>query len=432
MASFIEKQLPTLAKLLPSKKNGASKSDFVESDSVEPDSRQPSSRDAESAETEPSSAKTTKLQMPSFKRPSFAMPKGPGLSFGGAKKTGNTVGLEIESGSIAATEVSGNGVVGGTAIAQLPPGVVSEGEVQDPDALAEALKDLFARHKLSKNVRLGVANQRVVVRMLRLPLIEKEEELETAIRFQAADHIPMPLEQAVLDFEVITKHASPEGGERYMDVMAVAARRDMVSTLVGSMRKAGLRPIGIDLSAFGMIRALAGDAPPPMEGEVVPTTLFCHFGDVTNLAVARGGKCLFTRVAPFGIEDIATQVAEREGMPLEDARDCLTDVGLEEGVDEFSLDHDEDTTVRKALEDGAAKLVDELRVSLEFYASQEDAAAVDQVIVCGPGSAIPGLTERIEDGLGLTIEPATPMALSKLDEEQAARLTISYGLALEG
>src|SRR5687767_6545558 len=105
MASFIEKQLPTLAKLLPSKKNGASEPDF------EPDSREPSSRDAESAETEPSSAKTTKLQMPSFKRPSFAMPKGPSLSFGGAKKTGNTVGLEIESGSIAATEVSGNGVV---------------------------------------------------------------------------------------------------------------------------------------------------------------------------------------------------------------------------------------------------------------------------------------------------------------------------------
>jgi Tfp pilus assembly PilM family ATPase len=118
-------------------------------------------------------------------------------------------------------------------------------------------------------------------------------------------------------------------------------------------------------------------------------------------------------------------------MPLEDARDCLIDVGLEEGVDEFSLDHDEDTVVREALEDGANKLVDELRISLEFYASQEDAAPVDNVIVCGPGSAIPGLPERIEDGLGLDIEPATPRALSSLDPEQAARLTISYGLALE-
>jgi type IV pilus assembly protein PilM len=229
----------------------------------------------------------------------------------------------------------------------------------------------------------------------------------------------------------VAKHASPEGGERFMDVLVVAARRDMVSSLTMALRKAGLRPIGIDLAAFGMIRALGNDAPPPMEGEVVPTTLYCQLGDVTNLAVARGGKCLFTRVAPFGIEDIAGQVAEREGMPLEEARECLADIGLEEGVDEFSLDHDEDATVRQALEDGAGKLVDELRVSLEFYASQEGAAPVDQVVVCGPGSAIPGLTERIEDGLGLTIEPATPRALSGLDPEDAARLTISYGLALE-
>lgn len=401
MTSILEKHFPTVAKLT-GKKNGAGK----------PETDQPTT------------------DKPGFKRPSFSMPKGPSLSLSG-KKSGGTVGLEIESNSIAATEVSGAGVVGGTAIAPLPPGVVSEGEVRDPDALAEVLKDLFTRHKLSKTVRLGVANQRVVVRTLRLPLIEKDDELETAIRFQAADHIPMPLDEAVLDFEVVGKQASAEGGDRYMDVVAVAARRDMVSVLTSTLRKAGLRPIGIDLSAFGMIRALGNDAPPPMDGEVVPTTLYCHFGDVTNLAVARGGMCLFTRVAPFGIEDIAVRVAEREGMPLEDARDCLIDVGLEGGVDEFSLDHDEDTVVREALEDGATKLVDELRISLEFYSSQEDAAPVDNVVVCGPGSTISGLTERIEDGLGLTIEPATPMGLSRLDPEQAARLTISYGLALE-
>lgn len=425
MASFIEKQLPTLAKLLP-KKDGAGKAEQAEPAVAEPASAEPA---PPGPAPENGSSRPT-LKMPAFKRPSFSMPKGPGLSLGGAK-TGGTVGLEIESGSIAATEVGSNGAVVGTAIAELPPGVASEGEIHDADALSEELKNLFARHKLSKSVRLGVANQRVVVRTLRLPLIEKDDELETAIRFQAADHIPMPLDQAVLDFEVVAKHASPEGGDRHMDVVAVAARRDMVSTLTGALRKAGLRPIGIDLSAFGMIRALGNDAAPPMEGEFVPTTLYCHLGDVTNLAVARNGMCLFTRVAPFGIEDIATRVAEREGMPLEDARDALGDIGLEEGVDEFSLDHDEDRTVREALEEGAAKLVDELRVSLEFYASQEDAAPVDHVVVCGPGSTIPGLTERIEDGLGLTIEPASPRALSKLDPEQAARLTVSYGLALE-
>ena len=424
MPSFLEKQLPTLAKLI-NKRGGGS-----EPDPIEPDSREPSSRDEEPEET--GSSRTLKMPaMPAFKRPSFNMPKGPSLSLGGSKKSGGTVGLEIESGTIAATEIGSNGAISHTAITELPPGIVTEGEVQDPAALSEALKDMFSRHKLSRQVRLGIANQRVVVRMLRLPLIEKDDELETAIRFQATDHIPMPLEQAVLDYEVVGKHNDMEGGERNMDVVAVAARRDMIAVLLDALRNAGLRPVGIDLAAFGMIRALKGLEPPTVEGAAVPTVLYCHLGDVTNLAVAREGQCLFTRVAPFGVESMAARVAEKVNMTIEDARDVLMDIGLEGGVNEFAQDQDEDTVVRAILDDGATKFADELRVSLEFYSSQEGAAPVDRVVLCGPGSAIPGLSERIEQELGLDIEDALPQALSGLDPEQAARLTVSYGLGLE-
>src|SRR5688572_15924536 len=114
MSSFIEKQLPTLAKLL-NKRGGGSKPDSIEPDPIEPDSREPSTRDEESGE--PSSGRTLKMPaMPAFKRPSFSMPKGPSLSLGGAKKTGGTVGLEIESGTIAATEVGAGGGISRTAI----------------------------------------------------------------------------------------------------------------------------------------------------------------------------------------------------------------------------------------------------------------------------------------------------------------------------
>ena len=148
-------------------------------------------------------------------------------------------------------------------MAPLGAGVFSEGEVSDPEALGDALKELFSNHKLSKAVRVGLASQRVAVRTLRLPLIEDRRELETAIRFQAQDHIPMPLEQAVLDWQVVG-HSTGENGERQVDVVAVAARRDMLSGLMSALNRAGLRPVGIDLSAFGMIRALAGETPPPV------------------------------------------------------------------------------------------------------------------------------------------------------------------------
>ena len=91
-----------------------------------------------------------------------------------SKRTSSTVvGLDIEADSIAAAEVSVNGSisVGATGVASLAPGIAAEGEVSDPEGLGEALKDLFAEHKLPKSVRVGIANQRVVVRTLRMPAI---------------------------------------------------------------------------------------------------------------------------------------------------------------------------------------------------------------------------------------------------------------------
>ena len=147
-------------------------------------------------------------------------------------KSKAVVGLDIEAGSIAATEVRHNGSaeVTGHGVVSLGPGVFREGEVSDSEALGDALKELFSKHKLSRTVRLGIANQRVAVRTLRLPAIDNADELETAIRFQAQDHIPMPLDQAVLDWQVVGE-PSGEEGQRQVDVVAVAARRDMLAAV---------------------------------------------------------------------------------------------------------------------------------------------------------------------------------------------------------
>ncbi len=379
-------------------------------------------------------------------------------------KQKSIVGLDIEAGSIAASEVSSNGSVRVTrhGIAPLAPGVFREGEVADAEALAATLKELFANHKLSKTVRLGVANQRVVVRTLYLPPIEKAEELEHAIRFQAQEHIPMPLDQAVLDWELI-RHSATESGERRAEVVVVAARRDMVSALLDALGQAGLRPVGIDLSAFGMIRALqngahagvgaAGYVAAPAlsyedrvaqqgagEGEDAataaeapqPAQLYCNLGDVVNLAVAQGSSCLFTRVSPLGIEGIAQKLAERRQLTLAHARQWLVHVGMEAPVDEIDGDVETVRSTREVLDEGAGKLADELRLSLEYYGAQDGAVMVDSIVACGPGTTIPGLVERLQRQLGHPFAIGRPPALAQLDEAAAARLTLSYGLALDG
>ena len=341
------------------------------------------------------------------------------------KQTGPVAGLDIEAGSIAATQVAVNGAtqVTGSAIGALDPGAFHEGEVLDAGTLSAALKDFFAEHKLSKRVRLGIGNQRLVVRTMRLPAIEDPKEMDAAVRFQAQEQMPMPLDQAVLEHQVVGGAPAEEGGTAKVDVVVVAARREMIASFVEPLRRAGLDPVGVDLSAFGMIRALAE----PSEDAV----LYCSLGDVTNLAVARGRACLFTRVSHVGLEAISARLAGERGLTPAHTAQWLSYVGLEAPVEQLEGDAETAAATRRALEEGLGSLADELRLSLDYYGAQEAAVPVERIVLCGPGSALAGLPSRMEAGIGLPISVARPAALGGFDEAAAARLTVPFGLALE-
>ena len=166
-----------------------------------------------------------------------------------------SVGLDIDSGYLAAVEVR-DGRIARAVSADLPAGAFADGEVNDPAALGAQLKDFVKSNDLPRRVRLGVANQQIAVRSMDLPAIEDQAELAAAVRFQASDTIAMPLEEAVLDYQVVGESTGPEGSPRVRVVVA-AARESMVNLLVEAARGAGLRPLGIDLSAFALVRALS-------------------------------------------------------------------------------------------------------------------------------------------------------------------------------
>lgn len=348
------------------------------------------------------------------------------------RKTSTVVGLDIETGSIAATAVRTNGKpeLIGAGMAPLDPGIVREGEVQDPAALSRALKELFSEHKLPREVRLGVANQRVAVRSLIAPAIEDRDEFAAAVLFQAQEQIPMPLDQAIVDWQIIPRAGMPGEAAEGVEVIVVAARKDMLVAIADAARSAGLKPVGIDHSAFAMIRALAPRTP---EAAAQPGgILYCNIGDVTNLAVARGTSCLFTRVTGFGIEGIAQSLAEARTLTIEHARQWLSHVGLERPVTAIDGEREIVDAARRALDDGARRLVDEIRVSLDYYRQSERSVAVESVVVSGPGTAIPGLVERLRTELVMPISTGRPAALADLADAEASRLTLAYGLGLDG
>jgi type IV pilus assembly protein PilM len=355
------------------------------------------------------------------------------------KKSSAVVGVDIDAESVAAAVP---GAAGGEVRAQvqpLPEGAFSSGEILDADAVTEALGELFSRSKLPKQVRLAVASQGVAFRMLRLPLIEDPKQLHSAVRFQAQEQIPIPLDAAVLDHQVIAAHVA-EDGSRHIDVAVVAARRQSVDRLLGAARKAGLDPVGIDLAAFGMFRALAsvptaagpnGGSEPGATEAYVPATLYCSFGGITNLAISRGFACLFSRVAQFGVHDIAQELVAATGLSLEHAEQWLIHTGFEVPLEEIEGDTEAIAAARSALQSNLPALADELRISLDYYGAQEGAAAVEGVVLCGWGSAIPGLAQELGAALGREVSVRRPEALSGFDAGEAARLTVPFGLALE-
>ena len=219
----------------------------------------------------------------------------PRLALKRSKADRAVVGLEIEPRHIAAAEVAVNGHVSLTrgAVEMLRPGIMRDGEVTDEAELASVLRTFFDTHGLPRHVRLGIANQRIVVRSLDLPVLEDPKQLAQAVRMQAPDHIPMPIDEAVMDFQPLGVVETPAGPRSRVTVVAV--RRDMVERLVGAAQLAGLKLAGIDLSAFAMIRSLDVEMP---AGEAV---LYVNVGGITNVAVASGASCLFTRTAHGGV-----------------------------------------------------------------------------------------------------------------------------------
>ncbi len=353
------------------------------------------------------------------------------------KKTAITVGVDIDAGSIAAAQPPDEAGALRAAIEPLPDGAFVAGEVTDAGAVSEALERLFSRSKLPKQVRLAVASQGVAFRTLRLPLIEDPEQLRSAVRFQAQEQIPMPLDAAVLDHQVIGAQVE-EDGSRRVDVAVVAARRQSVEALISAARDAGLDPVGIDLAAFGMIRALAGDpgdsagpgADPDGE-QFVQATLYCSLGGVSNLAIAREHSCLFSRVAQFGVHEIAQELSAGSGLTIEHAEMWLVHTGLDTPLDEISGDAATAAAARGVLEGNLGRLADELRLSLDYYGAQEGATPVGGIVLCGWGSGIPGLAAGLGGILGREVSARRPAALAGYSDAEAGRLTLPYGLGLE-
>jgi type IV pilus assembly protein PilM len=366
--------------------------------------------------------------------PSLSLPKLPARGVKSGHSSKRVVGLKIGASQIAAARISNNGVAELQQLARDPlaAGVVVAGELRDPEALGDALKVFFARHKLpKKGVRLGIASNRIGVRILEIVGVEEEKQLANAVQFRAQEALPIPLDEAVLDYRVLEETVDAEG-QKVKRVLLVVAYRELVDRYVSACRKAGINLDGIDLEAFALLRALG--APADREGSALVAVAIGH--DRSTFAVSDGRVCEFTRVVEWGGSALNVALARafdstpsevetmKRGLSL-DGTTTPEDLTPEQVI--VALD-----AVRRQLQSFARELVS----SLQFYQNQPGSLGIGEIVLTGGTAHLPGLAEELERLIGVHVRIGDPFARLKVGKrfagtEQIGSLAVAIGLGIE-
>ncbi len=349
------------------------------------------------------------------------------------------VGLDIGSEAVRAAVVeSGKAtpVLRRFSEVPLPPGVVSAGDILDDGAVTEAVAALWKRHRLPrKNVVVGIANQRVIVRQVDVPHLE-EAELVDALPYQVQDAIPIPVEDAVLDFVPLEEFTTPDG-DLMLSILVIAAQRDMVDGLVRIASGAALDVSSIDLQAFGLVRAAFGTD--LLLGGEGPQALLDVGGSMSQIVIVRGGISRFVRILPIGGDQFTEALSSGLAMSREDAEELKRRVGV--SPEGFPEGDDEEATARRILTRSADSLIEEIRGSVNYYLTQAGEQALERLVVSGNGARLPHLANRVGKSLNAQVEPVrvldhisvgrVQMTESQLLELQPV-LPAAVGLALWG
>ena len=312
----------------------------------------------------------------------------------------------------------------------LPPGAVVDGDVVEPTVVASALRELWGRAGLRQRaVAVGLASQRVTVRQIDLPELP-DAELADAVRLQAQDQLPIPVDQALLD-HVVVEHYVVGDDRRNVRVLLVAVEREMVDRLLTAVTVAKLRPVAVDLDAFALIRSLATDL---IVGEV---ELIVDIGAmVTKIALHRAGDPLFVRMVRLGGEATTSQLQKVLELSWEEAEEAKlgASAAMAAGV---ALDPDDERA--RVLQDAVQRVVSEIRNSLDFFRTQNDDVEVHRVLLSGGASLAPNLADQLQGALDVPVQRGDPMHSVDTDDrrpdaadsqDECPFLAVAVGLAL--
>ena len=315
------------------------------------------------------------------------------------------IGLDIGTNAVRVAEIEAGDPPRLTSFGQvaLPAGAMRDGEVIDPTAVTAAVERLWKELSLKKApVRIGVASPRVLVRTVDLPTMS-DDELAGALRFQAQELIPIPLEDAVLDFQVLEALPMPEATgdgpppQAMSRVLLAAAHKDLIRNLTGAVRAAGLSVSSVDLVPLALVRSV-GRRVSDNGGGV--EAIVSVGGGVTVVVVHELGVPRFVRILGSGGRVVTDAIARDLELTQEQAE------AVKRGDERAPTDLR--TRARDAMARPISDLVEQIRGSLDYYRTQPDAIRLLRVTLTGGGSLTPGLADQLLDTVGVPVDLARP------------------------
>jgi len=310
----------------------------------------------------------------------------------------NAIGLDIGSSSIKLIQLreTSKGIhLVNFDMALLPPEAVVDGALMNFTAIVEKIRELLRVHRIRfKECALSISGHSVIIKKISLPEMTPEE-LQESIQWEAEQYIPFEIKDVEVDVEIL----NPKAGQGQMDVLLVAAKKEIINDYVSVAMEAGLKPVIMDVDTFTIQNAfeLNYGFPP---NEVI--ALINIGASVININIVANGITTFTRDIGMGGQMLTEEIQKQLNVSYEEAEHYKT--GGEGTISSSSIYRE----VQRLSERVSETLVTEIQRSIDFFAATTINADISRIYLSGGSSQIPALIRSLERRLEVPVELVNP------------------------
>ncbi|WP_223636800.1 type IV pilus assembly protein PilM [Corallococcus sp. EGB] len=310
----------------------------------------------------------------------------------------------------------------------LPPEAIVDGALMNSTAIVQAVQELMSELKVKgKDVAIGVSGHSVIIKKIQMPRMS-QDELEESIQWEAEQYIPFDVKDVNIDTQILDGGGNDATGQ--MDVLLVAAKKDMINDYTTVVSEAGLAPVVVDVDAFAVQNMFSTNYELPEKETVV---LINAGASVVNINIIANGVTVFTRDVTIGGNQFTEEIQKQLNVSYEEAE------ALKIGGNRADADAVVPQDVERVLSSVAEQVAGEIQRSLDFYAGTAADSNFTKVYLSGGTAKIPALFKTIEARTGVPVEILNPFRKIEVDNRKfdpafimdvAPMAAVAVGLAL--